>query len=164
MEDYYLDRYKDSLLNTMKQQFDNFFYNMKHISQHSRLQGTLTEGPSFLLHILWLNGPSKISDIAQKLGITNGAVTQMADKLVEVELISRERSKEDRRVVWLALTAKGKEIVAEIQDNRFEFVRSQLSQLPEVDLEKAIEVFEKFNSILSVIKDKEKRNDHSRKI
>jgi len=149
-----LSDYKESQLNIMKEQLDHFFYNMKHVSQHARIQGTLAEGPSFLLHTLWMNGPSKISDIAQKLGITNGAITQMADKLLDIGLITRERSEEDRRVVWLSLTPKGKDMAFEIQNNRFAFVRSRLDQLSEKDLDQAIDVFQNLNKILGVIQDK----------
>lgn len=143
---------KDNLLNLMKEQLDSFFYNIKQLSQHSRLEGSLNEGLSFLLYILWISGRSKVSDIAQKLGITNGAVTQMADKMVKADLIIRERSEEDRRIVWLSLSEKGKNMVNEIHNSRFEYFRSRLSQLSEEDLENSIEVFQKLNALLGVIK------------
>lgn len=50
-----------------------------------------------------LNG----TQAAQKLGITNGAVTQIANKLVTKGLLTKYRKEENRKEVFLKLTDQG---------------------------------------------------------
>jgi DNA-binding MarR family transcriptional regulator len=53
-------------------------------------------------------------EISKLLGIDSGLMTRMLDKLEEKGLLERNRSIDDRRVVNLTLTPKGKTISAEI--------------------------------------------------
>lgn len=50
---------------------------------------------------------SNVSQTAQKLGITNGAVTQVADKLVDKGLIKKYKKEGNKKEVYLKLTAQG---------------------------------------------------------
>jgi DNA-binding MarR family transcriptional regulator len=52
-------------------------------------------------------------ELAKLLGIDTGAMTRLLDRLEEKELIVRSRSLEDRRVVNLAITAKGEQVLAD---------------------------------------------------
>jgi DNA-binding MarR family transcriptional regulator len=47
------------------------------------------------------------SVIAKKLGITNGAVTQIADKLVKKNLIEKYKAPGNKKEVFIRLTAEG---------------------------------------------------------
>ena len=47
------------------------------------------------------------SQLSRKLGITNGAVTQTADKLVKKKLIKKYKRKGNKKEVYLRLTAEG---------------------------------------------------------
>ncbi len=47
------------------------------------------------------------SNLARKMGITNGAVTQMADKLVKKRLLVKQKRPGNRKEVYLTLTAEG---------------------------------------------------------
>ncbi len=69
------------------------------------------------LNIPQFNALSIISDrnevtmsvLSRELGVTMGAGTNLMDRLVDNGLVERRRSGTDRRVVKVALTAKGKE-------------------------------------------------------
>ena len=50
-----------------------------------------------------LNG----SQLSQKLGITNGAVTQIAEKLLRKQLIEKYKKETNRKEVYLKLTEEG---------------------------------------------------------
>lgn len=50
------------------------------------------------------------ADLAREQICDTGAMTRMLDRLEEKDFIQRTRSSEDRRVVQVALTAKGKEL------------------------------------------------------
>lgn len=52
-----------------------------------------------------------MGDFAQRLGISRGALTSLADNLEDRELCVRVHSREDRRVVTLEVTQAGRDIV-----------------------------------------------------
>ncbi|PIQ42725.1 MAG: hypothetical protein COW05_08330 [Gammaproteobacteria bacterium CG12_big_fil_rev_8_21_14_0_65_46_12] len=56
--------------------------------------------------------PCKMSQIAKSANLTLGSVTQIIDKLEDKGYVKRQRSKEDRRVVFVELTEKGRKVVA----------------------------------------------------
>ncbi len=47
------------------------------------------------------------SDLARKMGVTNGAVTQLADKVARKGLLIKEKRKTNRKEVYLKLTKEG---------------------------------------------------------
>src|SRR5262245_57434154 len=51
------------------------------------------------------------SELAERIGMTRGAVTKLADRLIAKSLIARTASKEDARRQTLALTRKGRALV-----------------------------------------------------
>ncbi|WP_373212065.1 MarR family winged helix-turn-helix transcriptional regulator [Ruminococcus sp. 5_1_39BFAA] len=53
-------------------------------------------------------GGNKMSDIAAKLNITLGSLTTSMNSLVKKGYAERERSEQDRRVVFIHLTEKGR--------------------------------------------------------
>lgn len=55
--------------------------------------------------------PCKMSQIAKSANLTLGSVTQIIDKLESKRYVKRQRSKEDRRVVFVELTEKGYKVV-----------------------------------------------------
>lgn len=52
-----------------------------------------------------------VSDISEWLGVTNAAVSQSLDKLVEKELVKRQENPQDRRSKQISLTSQGKEVL-----------------------------------------------------
>jgi len=67
----------------------------------------------YLLFLISMKNEIKTTEIAKQFGVTPGAATGIADKLEKMGLIERQRKEEDRRVVVLTLTEKGKEFVEE---------------------------------------------------
>ena len=55
-------------------------------------------------------------EISKVLGIDTGLMTRMLDKLESRGLLQRQRSIEDRRVIHLLLTDKGREVAARIPE------------------------------------------------
>lgn len=52
--------------------------------------------------------PRTMSEVASDLKITVGTLTTAVNKLIKKEYVTRERIEEDRRVVMIGLTKKGK--------------------------------------------------------
>ncbi|PXV59590.1 DNA-binding transcriptional regulator, MarR family [Dyella jiangningensis] len=61
-----------------------------------------------VLSFLWENGETTVSDVAQAIGQTHSAVSQLADKLVDAGLVCRKKDAQDGRRSLLALTDKGR--------------------------------------------------------
>ncbi len=66
------------------------------------------------LLLLALGRADTVAGLARECGMDCGAMTRMLDRLEQKQLLLRQRSEVDRRVVNLALTAKGRESVAGI--------------------------------------------------
>ena len=60
-----------------------------------------------IIEAIGLSGESTMSAVAKKLKITAGSLTTAVNALVRKSYVKRERSEEDRRVVYIALTEKG---------------------------------------------------------
>lgn len=54
------------------------------------------------------------SDLAERLGLTRGAISKLVDRLVAKALVARTASQADRRFQSLALTAGGRSLVPKL--------------------------------------------------
>jgi len=94
-----------------------------------------------------------VSTVAEKLGVSLSAITSQVDRLHEAGYVRRSRDDKDRRMVRLAVTPRGEEMMQKFMDNKVRLMEHFLSKLPEEDLDKLIEIYEK---LLAVIKEEEK--------
>lgn len=66
------------------------------------------------LLMLALGRADTVAALARECNVDCGAMTRMLDRLEQKQLLQRQRSATDRRVVHLTLTGKGREAAAEI--------------------------------------------------
>ena len=64
--------------------------------------------------MLWLKRADTVAGLARVSQMGFASMSRMLDRLEEKELLRRERSESDRRVVHLHLTAKGKKVANKI--------------------------------------------------
>ncbi|UVI31952.1 MarR family winged helix-turn-helix transcriptional regulator [Paenibacillus spongiae] len=95
---------------------------------------------------LFDDGPQKASALADQLYITPGAVTGIADKLFEMNLIVRERAEDDRRVVILTVTKAGAELAEKLKSRRKLISEKMFSGLSNEDVRELTRLFEKINA------------------
>jgi DNA-binding MarR family transcriptional regulator len=67
-----------------------------------------------MMRALYGGDPRSPSDIADEMNMTRGAITKLADKLIDKSLIVRRASREDGRAQTLALTPQGRSLVPEL--------------------------------------------------
>ena len=90
--------------------------------------------PQFgVLEALYHVGPLSLGDLAEKLLVTGGNVTYVMDRLEAQDLVSRERSGDDRRVVRAHLTTKGRGTIEAVFPGHVEFVRGLVDNLDPAD-------------------------------
>jgi DNA-binding MarR family transcriptional regulator len=76
----------------------------------------LTASQVIVLRILAHAGKANGSQIAERAGISQATVSTLLDKLEAGGLARRKRGGDDRRQVWVELTAAGRSAVAEVPD------------------------------------------------
>jgi len=76
---------------------------------------------SILMH-LYYKGKSNVSDIAEKLGTTNAAASQLIRKLELEHLVRRYEGTDDRRVRQIELGEHGKKLVDDMIATRFHWL------------------------------------------
>lgn len=68
----------------------------------------ITNNDMHIIEAIGLGNGSPMSAIAKKMNVTAGTLTTSMNSLVNKKYAVRERSEEDRRVVYIKLTEKGK--------------------------------------------------------
>lgn len=95
----------------------------------TELAPALTEGQLNVLELLLPEQRMKPSDLLEYLNTTPAAVTTLLDRMEKNELIVRQRDEQDRRIVWIIPTEKGKAECERGVTIRNEFIHSQLDRI-----------------------------------
>jgi len=85
---------------------------MRDFINYARQNGLSMSQLGALFH-LHHKGCAGVTDLGAHLGVTNAAVSQMLDRLVQQELILRSEDPVDRRVKQIVLTEKGLQVLQE---------------------------------------------------
>ena len=68
----------------------------------------ITNNDMHVIEAIGIGTPKNMSSIAKKLSVTVGTLTIAMNSLVKKGYVKRERGEEDRRVVYISLSDKGK--------------------------------------------------------
>lgn len=102
-----------------------------------------------IIHLLEDKGNLCIGEIGSELQISKAQMTQLIDKLVELNMVERKADENDRRAVNIALTprciAKGNEQ----RDNLLNATREAVSNLTDEELDSLSNSLRKVRDILS---------------
>jgi DNA-binding MarR family transcriptional regulator len=99
---------------------------------HERLIEVLGDrfgiGHGFVRVLLYLNDAPgqrmRMTQLAQRAGMSSGGFTKLADRLCAAGLTARVACENDRRITYLELTAKGKETATAISATAAEMLQS----------------------------------------
>ncbi len=75
----------------------------------------LTHAGFVLLMTLWITGPRETRELAAVLRVTKGAIVGAVNTLERGDLVRRDRSAADRRMVTVVLTETGRELITRVQ-------------------------------------------------
>ncbi len=89
-----------------------------------------------ILRTLNNNGPQPMIKLAEANMITQGWVTNIVDKLEEKGLVHRLRSQDDRRVINILVTDRGRSFFKEIKELHENFIIETLDFLSPEDMDK----------------------------
>ena len=88
-------------------------------------------------------GDLSLSELSERIRAQNSTVTGIIDRMERENLVTRERSKEDRRVVYIRLTAKGRRLAEEIPVEPMEIFRSALESLTATEVRELVKILGK---------------------
>ncbi len=102
-------------------------------------------------HVLTLgyinrNEKARPSDISKELGLTPPTVTHLVEKLVQKKLVERVLDDSDRRIIYLVITEKGKEVLKRANVEGQKLRRELFLKLNEEEREQLLALYAKLNS------------------
>lgn len=117
---------------------------------HSEVsRGLATEGLTAsqfsTLKVLKLRGPLAQRDIATYLLKTGGNVTVVVDNLEVRNLVTRIRDTEDRRIVFVKLTAEGEKLFDRVYGPHLNRIRSVMADLQGSKLDNLLDLLEELH-------------------
>ncbi|MDI3480506.1 MAG: hypothetical protein PWQ97_161 [Tepidanaerobacteraceae bacterium] len=101
----------------------------------------LTMPQSMVIGILSKFGKMKISELSDRLGLSNSTVSGIIDRLEKQGIVTRERSIEDRRVVYVSLCSDFEEIHKDFHKKVEESLVNIISKGTPEEIDKIIEGF-----------------------
>ncbi|HEY5486780.1 MAG TPA: MarR family transcriptional regulator [Candidatus Limnocylindrales bacterium] len=106
--------------------------------------------PQFrLLRFVRRNPGTSLSPVAEHLGTTMPAASQLVERLVRAGLVTREQHPDDRRRVELRLTEAGGATIAECDARTRAWLCERLSGLEPEDLERLAGTLKELRDLLS---------------
>lgn len=87
--------------------------------------------------------PLTMGELSARLGLALSTVTGIIDRLVERELVTRDRSEDDRRIVVVKVTPRGRRMSEKCQAGKVELGTAFLSALEPDEREALIALFRK---------------------
>lgn len=94
----------------------------------------ITNNDMHIIEAVRLSGENTMSVVAKKLGITAGSLTTSVNSLVNKKYVIRQRNEEDRRVVFLKLTEKGKRAYEHHREYHRQMTEAVISRLDEAEV------------------------------
>lgn len=96
-----------------------------------------------LQHVGSASAPCAMRAICSALGMKASTLTGIVDRLHQLGLVSRSRGTRDRRAVLVVVTAKGKEILKQLRDDRFRSVMRVFGELTDAERRAYIDILQK---------------------
>jgi len=113
------DTYESSLKNLLEALMRSSMRGFVRFAKERGLSMTQFNTLVFLHH----KGPSAVTDIADELGVSSAAASQMLDRLVQEGYITRTEDQRDRRLKKIVLTEKGEELLDQGLDARQQWIK-----------------------------------------
>ncbi len=94
----------------------------------------LTASQFDILQYLYFEGPHRMTQLSEKMGVTKSTMTGLIVRLENAGYIVRERSEKDKRVIVVKIAKSGEEIIKKVIEKRIEFISSSLKNVDSSDL------------------------------
>ena len=109
-------RKKQGIIDNIMDNIRRVFQILNEQSQRIKQETGLTGPQLWAIRVIHQNGPINISDIAKRMYLHQTTVLGIIDRLEARDLVSRNRSKDDRRIIWVELTPDGNNLVKSVPE------------------------------------------------
>ncbi|MDO5017720.1 MAG: MarR family transcriptional regulator [Lagierella massiliensis] len=96
-------------------------------------------------------GNATIGELGASLGVAGGNISNMCKGLEKEGLLKRARSLEDERVVHVAITEKGQEIINQIKEEMNSKLRDKLGSMSEDEYKQLVDILKELNDCLDLL-------------
>ncbi len=133
---------------TLNEALVNLFHDIMDIEEKAIITQEfkdITNNDMHVIEAIGLGEPKNMSSIARELSVTVGTLTIAMNSLVKNGYVIRERGKEDRRVVYISLSDKGR--IAYEHHARFHeaMIKGITEELTQEEMEVLIKTLTKLN-------------------
>lgn len=118
---------KDEAVERILQGVADIFKQVLPLAHKELLEMDLTAPQLKVVLLLYLQGATRMTELAGSLGVTLATGTGIVDRLVDRGLVTRENDRNDRRVVMCRLSEKGQEMTERLWETSREKARQLLS-------------------------------------
>lgn len=108
----------------------------------------LTLAQAYAVLTLYEQGETAMSELAMEMRLHSTTMTRMVDALVEKGLAERRPDAEDRRIVRVALTAKGARAASELQECKRRFLATAFGLLTEEERSEILSALRRLTSLV----------------
>lgn len=115
----------------------------------------LTNNDMHVIEAIGLDEPKNMTSIARELSVTVGTLTIAMNSLVKKGYVIRERGQEDRRVVYICLSEKGRKAYEHHAEFHREMIQGISEELNEEELKVLVQALTKLDKWF---RQKEKEN------
>jgi DNA-binding MarR family transcriptional regulator len=106
----------------------------------------ITNNDMHVIDVIGIDRPKNMSSIARELSVTVGTLTISVNSLVKKGYVVRNRSSEDRRVVFISLSEKGVKAYYHHKKFHEQMIDSVVEELTEEELEALVKALTKLNN------------------
>ena len=126
--------------------------------EHNYLtKGDISLPQFWVLNHLYHNEKSKMNCLALHLKISPPATTGMIDRLIAQGMVLRKDDEQDRRIVWIELTSKGKSIIHNIRKEKAKTLIEVFGRISQKDREHYLNILEHVANIIDSPRDLKKQ-------
>lgn len=133
--------------------FPQIIRGFKQYENNYLTRGEITLPQFWVLGYLERNGKSKMNDLSRHLKISPPATTGLIDRLLAQGLVARKDDLNDRRIVWIDLTAKGRGIIKSINKQKTEALIKVFGRISPKDREHYLSILEQVVKITASLPD-----------
>ena len=85
----------------------------------------------------------KMKDIANHLGIQMSSATTLVGRLIREKMLTRRHDETDRRLVWVAITPRGKKVIKQIWEQKRRSIQEIFSVLTDSERARYLKILKK---------------------
>lgn len=104
----------------------------------------------YLLQLLARKNPMTVTELARKLKVKNFTASRMISRLADQDLVVRQQSSDDGRIVEVYITRQGLEKIKEIEDLNYKTILSNIDILGEKEVQTLMDSIEKLDILLGL--------------